>query len=114
VVNDAMGNKWPRSGIGFAAATVAILIFAGNQDCEQGSDHHHGVAPCSGLDVLRRRLGERVLDIDIRQRAAVLRLSAGACAPTTSTWFLYTLECRAFEIFRIGPRRNLGHFCWSL
>ena len=25
VVNDAMGNKWPRSGIVFAVATVAIL-----------------------------------------------------------------------------------------
>jgi hypothetical protein len=73
-----------------------------------------GASRRCGLDVLRRRLGERVLDIDVRQRAAVLRFSAGACAPTTSTWFLYTTECRAFEIFRIGPRRNLGHFCWSL
>jgi hypothetical protein len=57
------------------------------------------VAPGSGLDVLGRRLGERVLDIEVGQGNWVFRLPTGACPATASTWFLCGL---------------IGHFCGLL
>jgi hypothetical protein len=72
----------------FAMATAATLIppeSSRNQDCEQGGDWHPGAALNGALDGLRHRLGERVRDIDVRQGAAVLRLSAGASPATAST-----------------------------
>jgi hypothetical protein len=48
-----------------------------------GGERHHGVAPRRSLDVLRRRLGQRVLDIKIRQGGAVFGLTARAFATAT-------------------------------
>jgi hypothetical protein len=46
------------------------------------------VAPRGGLNVLRRRLSQRVLDIKVRQCGAVFWLSAGSLPASTAAWFL--------------------------
>jgi predicted XRE-type DNA-binding protein len=60
----------PRPRIVFAGAMAAILISPGERGHDAGS----------GLDVLRRRFSERVLDIKIRQGRAVFSLPARALA----------------------------------
>jgi hypothetical protein len=80
-------TRWATNGaIGYRVrrGDGGDFDFAGNQDCEQGSDRHPRVALSGALDDRRHRLGEQVLDIKIWQLGAVFRLPASTRAATAS------------------------------